>query len=75
MARPVAATAAVAAGASLGQVLGGILTDALTWNWIFFINLPIGLATLLVALRALPSDRGLGLGAGADVLGAVLVTT
>ncbi|QES10706.1 MFS transporter [Streptomyces venezuelae] len=63
-----------AAGASLGQVLGGVLTDALTWNWIFFINLPIGLATLLVALRALPSDRGAGLGAGADVLGAVLVT-
>lgn len=64
-----------AAGASLGQVLGGVLTDALTWNWIFFINLPIGIATLLVALRALPSDRGLGLGAGADVIGALLVTT
>ncbi|MFD9045584.1 MFS transporter [Streptomyces zaomyceticus] len=64
-----------AAGASLGQVLGGVLTDALAWNWIFFINLPIGLATLLVALRALPADRGrLGLGAGADVLGALLVT-
>ncbi|MGA5198648.1 MFS transporter [Streptomyces exfoliatus] len=64
-----------AAGASLGQVLGGVLTDALTWNWIFFINLPIGIATLLVALRALPSDRSLGLGAGADVIGALLVTT
>ncbi|WP_435974836.1 MFS transporter [Streptomyces sp. Qhu_M48] len=63
-----------AAGASLGQVLGGVLTDALTWNWIFFINLPIGAATLLVALRALPSDRGLGLRAGADVIGAFLVT-
>ncbi|MFD3567716.1 MFS transporter [Streptomyces sp. NPDC058667] len=64
-----------AAGASLGQVLGGVLTDALAWNWIFFINLPIGIATLLVALRALPSDRGLGLKAGADVIGAALVTT
>lgn len=63
-----------AAGASLGQVLGGILTDALDWHWIFFINLPIGLAALLVALPALPSDRGLGLRAGADVLGASLVT-
>ncbi len=64
-----------AAGASIGQVLGGVLTDALTWNWIFFINLPIGIAALLVALRALPADRGLGLKAGADVLGALLVTS
>lgn len=64
-----------AAGASIGQVLGGVLTDALTWNWIFLINLPIGIAAILVALRALPADRGLGLGAGADVLGALLVTS
>ncbi|WTX61313.1 MFS transporter (plasmid) [Streptomyces sp. NBC_00648] len=63
-----------AAGASLGQVLGGVLTDALDWHWVFFINLPIGLAALLVALPALPSDRGLGLRAGADTAGAVLVT-
>ncbi|MCT4356938.1 MFS transporter [Streptomyces sp. Je 1-79] len=65
-----------AAGASIGQVLGGVLTDALTWNWIFFINLPIGAATLLVALTALPDDRGRGIraGGGADVLGALLVT-
>ncbi|MEV5973699.1 MFS transporter [Streptomyces sp. NPDC051921] len=63
-----------AAGASIGQVLGGLLTDALTWNWIFFINLPIGAAALLVALPALPADRGLGLRAGADALGALLVT-
>ncbi|WP_329117952.1 MFS transporter [Streptomyces sp. NBC_01353] len=66
-----------AAGASIGQVLGGVLTEALTWNWIFFINLPIGIAALLVALPALPGDRGPGLkaGGGADVLGALLVTT
>ncbi|MFG2329743.1 MFS transporter [Streptomyces sp. NPDC048604] len=64
-----------AAGASIGQVLGGVLTDALTWNWIFFINLPIGVAAILVALPALPADRGLGLKAGADVLGALLVTS
>ncbi|WP_395571815.1 MFS transporter [Streptomyces sp. BK79] len=63
-----------AAGASIGQVLGGVLTDALTWHWIFFINLPIGVATLAIAVRVLPRDRGIGLGAGADVLGAVLVT-
>ena len=64
-----------AAGASLGQVLGGVLTDALAWNWIFFINLPIGVAALLLALPALPADRGLGLKAGADVIGALLVTS
>lgn len=63
-----------AAGASLGQVLGGVLTDALSWHWIFFINLPIGLATFALALLVLPADRGLGLRAGADVLGALLVT-
>lgn len=66
-----------AAGASLGQVLGGILTDALDWHWIFFINLPIGLAALLLAAPALPADStrgGPGLRDGADVLGAALVT-
>ncbi|MFI8102691.1 MFS transporter [Streptomyces sp. NPDC086023] len=63
-----------AAGASLGQVLGGVLTDALDWHWIFFINLPIGLAALLLALPALPADRGIGLRAGADVWGALLIT-
>ncbi|WP_285569162.1 MFS transporter [Streptomyces sp. RTGN2] len=63
-----------AAGASIGQVLGGILTDALGWHWIFFINLPIGLAALLVAVRVLPGDRGPGLTAGADAIGALLVT-
>jgi len=63
-----------AAGASLGSVLGGVLTDALSWNWIFFINLPIGLAVIALAIRALPDERGAGLAAGADVLGAVLVT-
>ncbi|MFI9010862.1 DHA2 family efflux MFS transporter permease subunit [Actinosynnema sp. NPDC053489] len=63
-----------AAGASVGQVLGGVLTDALSWHWIFLVNLPIGLATVLVAIRVLPADRGAGLAAGADVLGAALVT-
>ncbi|MEU4762321.1 MFS transporter [Actinosynnema sp. NPDC023794] len=64
-----------AAGASIGQVLGGVLTDALSWHWIFFINLPIGVATVLLAIRVLPADRGAGLSAGADVLGAALVTS
>jgi MFS family permease len=64
-----------AAGASIGQVLGGVLTDALGWNWIFFINLPIGVATIALAIRALPDERGAGGAAGADIIGAVLVTS
>ncbi|WP_242908973.1 MFS transporter [Actinomadura terrae] len=64
-----------AAGASIGQVLGGVLTDALSWHWIFLINLPIGVATVLLALPALPRDRGAGLSAGADAAGALLVTS
>ncbi|GGK71294.1 MFS transporter [Sphaerisporangium melleum] len=63
-----------AGGASIGSVLGGLLTDALSWQWIFYINLPIGVAALAVAVRVLPRDRGLGLAAGADVPGAFLVT-
>ncbi|MFJ1755882.1 MFS transporter [Kitasatospora sp. NPDC088134] len=63
-----------AAGASLGQVLGGVLTAGLGWHWIFFINLPIGAAALLAGRRLLADDRGPGLRAGADAPGAVLVT-
>ncbi|MEU0554325.1 MFS transporter [Dactylosporangium sp. NPDC006015] len=62
-----------AAGASIGQVLGGVLTDLLSWHWIFLINVPIGVAAL-AGMRFVPADRGLGLRAGADVLGAFLVT-
>jgi EmrB/QacA subfamily drug resistance transporter len=63
-----------AAGASIGLVLGGILTQAFNWHWIFFINLPIGVAAAVLAVRVLDADRGIGLAAGADVAGAVLVT-
>ncbi|WP_263053836.1 MFS transporter [Streptomyces avicenniae] len=63
-----------AVGASLGQVLGGVLTEAVGWHWIFFINLPIGAAVLALAVRAVPADRGSGLAAGADLIGALLIT-
>jgi EmrB/QacA subfamily drug resistance transporter len=62
------------AGASIGQVLGGVLTDALSWHWIFLVNLPTGIAAVAVAARVLPAGGGSGLGRGADVPGAVLVT-
>ena len=63
-----------ATGAAIGQVLGGVLTDALSWHWNFFINVPLGVAVLLLTRRHLPDDTGLGLRAGADAAGAVLVT-
>ncbi|MGN2638030.1 MFS transporter [Nocardia takedensis] len=63
-----------AAGASLGQVLGGVLTDALSWHWIFLINVPIGVAALALTVVFVPADAGLGWRAGADLLGAGLVT-
>lgn len=63
-----------AAGASIGQVLGGALTQALSWHWIFSINLPIGIVAIALAVRVLQPDRGPRLAGGADALGAVLVT-
>src|SRR3954469_6127018 len=61
-------------GGSVGLIAGGVLTDLISWHWIFFINLPIGIATGILALRYVQPDRGLGFGKGADVLGAVLST-
>src|SRR2546428_826667 len=62
------------AGASIGLLAGGVLSEAISWHWIFFVNLPIGIAAAVLAVRLLESDRGIGLGGGADVSGALLVT-
>src|SRR6267142_1195202 len=62
------------AGAAIGLLAGGLITQAVSWHWIFFVNLPIGVVIAVVAARLLESDRGLGLSAGADVIGAFLVT-
>jgi EmrB/QacA subfamily drug resistance transporter len=64
-----------AGGASLGQFLGGVLTQGLSWHWIFFVNLPIGLLAIVAAIRVLVPDSGPGLREGVDVLGALLVTS
>ncbi|MEV4658527.1 MFS transporter [Micromonospora sp. NPDC049301] len=63
-----------AAGASVGTVAGGVLTELAGWRSIFLINLPIGAAILLAAVRRLPAERGIGLRAGLDLPGALLAT-
>ncbi len=62
------------AGGSVGLLAGGVLTQSLDWHWIFFVNIPIGIATGLLARRLLEADPGIGLREGADVPGAVLIT-
>ena len=62
------------AGGSIGLLAGGVLTDLINWHWIFFVNVPIGLVTALLALRLVESRPGIGFGEGADAPGAVLVT-
>src|SRR6266568_420204 len=62
------------AGAAVGLLAGGLITQAVSWHWIFFVNVPLGAVTAIAAIRLLESDRGLGMGKGADVLGAILVT-
>ena len=62
------------AGGSIGLLAGGVLTEAINWHWIFFVNLPIGVATGLFALRLVESRPGIGLKEGADVPGAALIT-
>jgi EmrB/QacA subfamily drug resistance transporter len=62
------------AGGSLGLLAGGLLTETLSWHWVFFVNLPIGVATFVAARMMVRADRGLGLGHGVDWLGSLLVT-
>jgi EmrB/QacA subfamily drug resistance transporter len=63
------------AGASIGLLLGGFLTQGINWHWIFFVNIPIGVGTAVLAWRLVGKDRGIGLSRGADVVGALLVTS
>jgi EmrB/QacA subfamily drug resistance transporter len=62
------------AGASIGLLAGGVLAQTMSWHWIFFVNLPIGIVTFVAAIRYLEFDRGIGLAAGADAPGAALIT-
>jgi EmrB/QacA subfamily drug resistance transporter len=62
------------AGGSIGLLAGGALTQAIDWHWIFFVNVPIGIATGVAAVKLVDHRPGLGLRAGADLPGAALLT-
>jgi EmrB/QacA subfamily drug resistance transporter len=62
------------AGGSIGLLAGGALTQAINWHWIFFINIPVGIATAFFAIRTIEKRDGIGLRQGADIPGAVLLT-
>ena len=63
------------AGGAVGLMAGGILTETMSWHGIFFVNLPIGIATALLAVRVIRPDEGNVLSGGADYPGAVLITS
>ncbi len=65
----------LAGGGTLGVLAGGVLTDTLSWHWIFLVNVPIGVAVYLLSLRLLPAGDGAGKGGRLDVAGAIAVTT
>jgi EmrB/QacA subfamily drug resistance transporter len=64
----------MAGGGSIGVLLGGLLTDALDWHWIFLVNLPIGGAVFALCLVLLPAARGQAAGGRLDIAGAITVT-
>jgi EmrB/QacA subfamily drug resistance transporter len=63
-----------AGGGSIGVLLGGLLTNALSWHWVFLVNLPIGIAVYMLCLYLLPQGRGHAAGEKLDVAGAVTIT-
>jgi EmrB/QacA subfamily drug resistance transporter len=63
-----------AGGGSLGVLLGGLLTDALGWHWVFLVNIPIGVALFVLCLVLLPGDRGREQRVPLDVGGAITIT-
>jgi EmrB/QacA subfamily drug resistance transporter len=65
----------MAGGGSIGVLLGGVLTDALSWHWIFLVNIPVGILVFSLCLPLLPGDRPASEGRGrVDGWGAVTVT-
>jgi EmrB/QacA subfamily drug resistance transporter len=73
--RAMAVWSAVAVGGgAIGLVLGGVLTQLASWQWVFFVNVPVGVATLFLAARYVPESRAVGAEGRVDVAGAVAVT-
>ena len=64
----------IAGGGSLGLLAGGTLTQLINWHWIFFINLPIGVGTMLLGSWLIEEHEGLGLSRGVDIAGSILVS-
>ncbi len=62
------------AGGSIGLLAGGLLTQGLNWHWIFYVNIPLGIATYIAGRMTLSRDPGLGIGKNVDVLGSTLIT-
>jgi len=63
-----------AGGGSIGVLLGGVLTDLISWHWIFLVNVPIGALVIVLSLRLLPTERLQSMSRRLDVAGAVTVT-
>ena len=63
-----------AGGGSIGVLLGGVLTDLISWHWIFLVNVPIGVLVCLLSLRLLPRERASAMSGRLDVAGALTVT-
>jgi EmrB/QacA subfamily drug resistance transporter len=67
-------TLVIAGGGSFGLLAGGLLTQMINWHWIFFINLPIGLATLVLGWWLIRENNTQGVGREVDIAGSVLVS-
>jgi EmrB/QacA subfamily drug resistance transporter len=64
-----------ASGGSIGLLAGGLISQSISWHWIFFVNVPIGILTIVLGAALIAENEGLGLRGGVDVLGAAVITT
>jgi EmrB/QacA subfamily drug resistance transporter len=67
-------SAVAVGGGAVGLLLGGVLTSLFSWQWVFFVNVPVGIIAIVLALRFVPESRVENARGGVDVAGAVSVT-